>query len=870
MIVQLDAYRQLRVGGIDATAVARLSDEAVARWLSDTERTQRFLTDNREDISDRLHGAIARVDEDSADRPRLIAFRRSLYNGRWAAAVTRIDSLSRDAIDLVEEAAPRTLEALRVWSAAQERRVAEFSTWVDAERTNALELSTDPSFSRGISVAASSLVPALRRMREHADKGRHDKKDKKAYRSLVSYLLRAAAKTSPFSTLGPVCVVPSGQDLAGEAGDLTVGSRWSIYPVARILNALTQRPSELSRFTVNVSPYARETEDGTTIDRTRWHFREIESGNDYAQCDESRVRVGQKELTDTVARSLEQDRTLGELRDTLVEQTGMSPRHINTLFTTLLRLGFLQVDGLAIHPHVTEKLADTIERLRATDNGSKLADILVDLQSEASRFAEIDDIDERLSSLSTMRELVAKAYELAEIDAPVPRSVVYEDALMDPSAVRTEGITISEGDAVRLAKFLAVFDQANIKHDLMKGFFFQKVGKDNVATDVLSFISQFEEDLLDSFEGYDYSSLSEEELAVDPWLKWGQAWRWVSAQRMLGARLQEGVATYPVGSPVPTPGTLSVDKVVDGLGDLGGRPSYQHLNVLCQTDGQTTVVNDSFGGVGFPVSRFSHLLDTDGQRYTDDTEQIAARANVRIAEVTGGAVFTNLNVHVPVMRTELVVDGDPVGSKSPQALSIHDLQVRYSPQEDRLQLIHGQTGQQIHPHYPGYLIAGAIPRHHQSLLLFTPSTSYTRRPADLMSARPEPGSITTLARVTLGGLVISRAQYRVALADLPDASPMTADGYQQWVDFWLEHALPKRLFAKVAGDVNQRHKPALIDVGIIGSIEVLHNTLRAAPGEAYVIFTECLPDAGDSPVHVNGSPRVAESMIGINLVRDTQ
>lgn len=870
MNVTLDEFRQLRVGGMDLNALSQLSDVGLSQWLRKITQAQHFLTCNRDEISDRLHRIIPQVEGSSSDRRNLITLRRSLFNLQWSTAAHSLNSLSGEVLTLVNGTIPRSVEIINFWQVAYQELAKEFDTWVNTERVNTLKLLEEPNFARGVSVAASTLMPALHRMKEHDGRGIFDNKDKKAYRSLISYLLRATSKTSPFSTLGPVAIVPSSLNLNGNSGDLKVKSRWSIYPVARILNSLSSQPSELSRFTITLSPYACDTSTGTTIARTQWHFREITSGNDYAQCVESRVHLGQKALTDVVLRSLKDHQTLGELHRDVVAHTGMSDSQIDTLFATLLRLGFIQATGLTIHPNGIENLDQTLEQLQATERGHQLADILSKLHSTATNFAGFNEIDERLQLLAQMKDLVASAYGVAEIKAAVPRSVVYEDALITSDAVRTPRISISDDDAIRLARFLNVFDQANIKHDLMKGFFFQKVGADSVATDALSFVSQFEEELLDSFEGYDYSELSEEELKTDPWLKWGESWRWVSAQRTIATRFQEGVRKYATGTRIAHPGAIKLDETVDKLGDLVGTPNYQHLNILCQTDGNTTVINDSFGGVGFLVSRFSHLLDTDCKRFTRYTELRAAEANVRIAEVTGGAVFTNLNLHTPVMSTELVVDGDPIGSESQHKLSVHDLIVRYSKEEDRLILEHPETHEHIHPHYPGYLVAGAIPRHHQSFLLFSPSSSYTRKPMDLVDAHPIPGIITTVARMTLGNLVISRAQYRISASDLPCESPLTMCGYWEWVNFWLKHNLPTRLFAKLAGSTTQRYKPSLVDLGIVTSIEVLHNALRECPKETFVILTECLPDPRTSKVFINGMQRVSESMIGINLVREAK
>lgn len=175
-------------------------------------------------------------------------------------------------------------------------------------------------------------------------------------------------------------------------------------------------------------------------------------------------------------------------------------------------------------------------------------------------------------------------------------------------------------------------------------------------------------DLLESYEGYDVAGVNDEDLKDDPWLRWGDAHKRELARRKLVDELRQWQYSVQLDGADVT-GELSrpaedLSQIVDQISQ--GAPwisaPYRHINMLLQRDDNAGVfiLNDSFGGVGFPVSRFSHVIAESSHEMTADIEAVAGEAGVRLVEISGGTVFSNLNLHEPILTTRLKVPGDPV------------------------------------------------------------------------------------------------------------------------------------------------------------------------------------------------------------------
>ncbi|GAA1452408.1 lantibiotic dehydratase [Nesterenkonia lacusekhoensis] len=865
---RLDSYRQIRLGGLDVDAAASLPGEQAATWYGQLCEARQALTGSQDEISQALHALIGTLDAQDPDRKKLVKIRRDLFNSNYAAALSGINSLEGFR-DEVESTLGEHMQRLRTTVRAEEQLFDEFDSWLMAERQRLATYIDDDELLAGVAIAAPSLVPSIRRFAGHIAEGRVDKKDRKTERSLLSYVLRAAAKTSPFSTLGPVSLASSERCEAEQTQfEAQQSSRWSIYPIARVLNVLGTEPELLENLDVTISPYVTATDDGVEVERTRWSFKDIDSRDDYAACVESVVTIGQRNLTTTVAELLTEGMTFGELTHSLAEAGDLSAERSRQMLANLLRLGFLDVPALTCHPHGIEDARASVARL--SDNNEDLATTLAAYCDRAGAFSDLHSAEDRVNELQSLQELVAAAYEEAGIDGQLPRSVVYEDVLVPAEQVTAPPVNIEGIPFDLLTMLIDLQDDANLKHALMIGYFLHRWGPEGTCPDVSGFLTGFQLELLDSFEGYDLTRVGDAELPSDPWLTWGEAWRWVAGRRRLSEILTAQTEQSPLGTQ-----TLLFENEVDLTAEFEGiaeevplsSPPFRHINVLLQeTDHGDVLLNDSFGGIGFPVSRFSHEVE-DPRRYTADVEETAAQAGVVLAEVAGGALFTNLNAHRPLVEAEIVVPGDPPGSRSERQIEVGDLSVRYAADQKRLVLVDNDDAI-VHPIYPGYLVPAATPRHHQVLSLFGPTGNFSRKPADTVESRPEPGTVLASPRIRLGRIVIARARAIVAAVDLPRTNPLTAGGFAEWTQFWMSTGLPQKSFVRILDDSDKRHKPAYHDASLALCFSILHNSTCDADASTYIEVAEALPLPGEGTATVDQTDRASESMVGISLTKD--
>ncbi|MDN6603845.1 lantibiotic dehydratase [Brevibacterium sp.] len=865
-VASIDSYRQLRFGGLDVNAARSLPGEEATAWYEEFAHAQRALTASKDTVSGVLHTVIGSLGPHDPDRGSLLKIRRDLFNASYDAALAGIDSLESHGRDVRSRLGDHIGHLEMVVDGGRATRE-KFESWLTGERERLVSHIRDDEFLSGVAISAPSLIPSIHRFDQHVAADTVDKKDRKTERSILSYVLRAATKTSPFSSLGSVSLTRScACDARADGVQAQYASRWSIYPIARVLNALAAEPTSLAALEVSISPYTRPTEGGTEVQRTRWSFKDIDSRDDYAACVESVVTIGQRSLTSAVEELLVTGTTFGELTQRLATSGDLSQGRSRQLLGNLLRVGFLEVPALTFHPHGFEDARRSIARI---GSDGVLADTLTKYCDRAEAFAGLGSAEERVNELKSLQNLVNRAYEEAGVDAQLPRSLVYEDVLVPPEQVDASSMSIDGIPMDLLTMLIDLLDDANLKHALMVGYFMHRWGEESTCSDVASFLTKFQTELLDSFEGYELTRIKDEELSNDPWLMWGEAWRWVAGRRRLAEILTAQSRTVKIGQ-----GPLLFDEEVDLSHDFRelaedlplSSPPFRHFNLLLQTTGgEDVVLNDSFGGIGFPVSRFSHVVD-DPRRYTADVEQTATQAGVVLAEVAGGALFTNLNAHGPLVEAEIVLPGDPPGSRSRRPIELGELNVRYEPEQKRLVLVDGQ-GDFVHPIYPGYLVPAATPRQHQVLSLFGPTGNLSRKPADTIEMRPEPGTVLASPRLRLGRVVIDRARAMLLAIDFPRANPLTAGGYQQWVEFWVVAGLPQRAFVRILDDSERRNKPAFHDSSMVLCFSILYNHTRDAGASTYVEVIEALPAPGEATADVGGSERASESMVGISLTK---
>ncbi|GID30470.1 hypothetical protein [Paractinoplanes brasiliensis] len=205
----LAPFALLRTAGLPFDALTALTLPGTSAAIGRARRARRAMAAEREQLEAALYALIPGLK--AADRAPALALRRDIHNGR--------SHLARPATAAIRAQLPaEDGAALDTWLAAA-ARLAEARQWVrqygDDEihrhlRPALRTTTTGEDFRRPLALAAPQLLAKLL----SAPAGDSGIRATRTERSLISYLMRAAAKTSPFSTFMYTSVV----DLSAGAG----------------------------------------------------------------------------------------------------------------------------------------------------------------------------------------------------------------------------------------------------------------------------------------------------------------------------------------------------------------------------------------------------------------------------------------------------------------------------------------------------------------------------------------------------------------------------------------------------------------------------------------------------------------------------
>ncbi len=272
------------------------------------------------------------------------------------------------------------------------------------------------------------------------------------------------------------------------------------------------------------------------------------------------------------------------------------------------------------------------------------------------------------------------------------------------------------------------------------------------------------------------------------------------------------------------------------------------------------MLNRSYGGLSFPFSRFTHAYDGAGADLSEALRATAHRITppgAVLAEVTGGPVTTNLNLHGRLTDHEIVCPGESGTLPPEHRLHLDDLYAEHVPATGRVVLRSRSLGREVIPVYLGYLVPLALPAIPRTLLLLSPSSM---SPLDVWAGVPQGvarENVTTRPRVVHGDVVLSRRSWTTTAGDLPVRGAQEAGDFLGWQRWRRTHGLPEQVFATVsAGSSAAGAKPSYVDFASLLSLAAFETLLRDPAHR--VVFREMLPDPGGLHVHSAGGAHVAE------------
>ncbi|MET7580077.1 lantibiotic dehydratase [Streptomyces microflavus] len=856
----------VRVAGLPVESVRELRCPQSRRWADEVLDDSAQLRLLAEKAGDQLHDLIGGSDDEPLRRA-LLKLRRDIFNNRLPATDPADRVLGR--VHSLDPAAASTLADWLTGRRALDGRLGAGAGLLAAETGRSREalrsLAGHERLRRGLLLASPALDAQLDAYRKQPPSAgaRPDKKQRKIERSLLSYVYRTACKTSPFSTFTGVAL----GSLCGSAGlRLRVEEEWraqarlNVVALGRLADAVIADPARRADL-----PVAPASGWGRDDDRVRYVRRWITAGDDDTAVtfDAVKDRLFFLRRSGTLDRLLtlfeERSGTVlryGDLVEWLARDQGAAREECEQYLGALLDVGMVQVPCLRTEVHDTDPLRAFQGALRGLERpwADRLADRLEEPARCVERFADASP-DERRALLDALRAglRAVQEEELGADRAKVPQTLLYEDAAagarteFDPDAWQE----LAAGPLAAVERVLPAFDLTLPQRITFEGFFLARYGRGGRCDDLLKLVHDFHEDFFDQYmtftatrTAYDADGTYVPEVN---WLGLDRLRALDTARRTFTARmaaLREAAGPGAAEARVDDAFLAEVADELDGLA-ADFAPMSHHLQIADRPGDPLVVLNRSYGGVSFPFSRFTELFDGLDERLFAGTEAIVPEGAV-LAEVTGGPVTSNLNLHGRLTPYEIVCPGERGTLEAEFGISLDDLHLVHDPEAGRLVLRSARLGREVIPVYLGYLVPLALPELPRTLLLLSPTSMAPLNVwAGVPEGAPDEGGVTTRPRVRHGSLVLSRRSWSAPAAALPlHRAGAPEDGwFLDWHAFRREHGLPDRVFATVS-DTGARGatgaKPQYLDFDSPLSLSAFEALIKTP--QARVVFREALPD----------------------------
>ncbi|MGW8992242.1 lantibiotic dehydratase [Streptomyces zhihengii] len=561
----------------------------------------------------------------------------------------------------------------------------------------------------------------------------------------------------------------------------------------------------------------------------------------------------------------------GELAGWLAVEHGAGAGDVERYLEALLDVGMVQVPCLRTQVHDTDPLRAFQDSLRAVGRpwADTLASRLDGPVSHVDRFARAAPAD-RPAVLAALRtELREIQEELGAGQGRVPQTVLYEDAAAGYTGTPDREVwdRIAHRPLAAVERVLPAFDLTLPQRLVLKGFFLARHGRGGRCDDVLKLVHDFHEDFFDQ-----YMSFTAQRTAFDAdgryvpevnWLGLPELKALDTARLTFTERMRSLWESRPGDAPEIVVDEAFLTAVADELAPVAPHfaPMSHHVQLADRPGDPLVVLNRSYGGLSFPFSRFTHCFDGLDDRLRDASAALCPPGAV-FAEVTGGPVTSNLNLHGRLTGHEIVCPGEQGTLAEEFRIGLDDLYIEHDETADRLVLRSERLGREVVPVYLGYLVPLALPELARTLLLLSPTSM---APLNVWGGVPESDpvdGVTTRPRVRHGALVLSRRSWSAPAAALPLQAPggaQDAEWFLGWHRFRRAHGLPDRVFATVS-DSGARGatgaKPQYVDFDSPLSLSALEALVRSP--EARVVLREALPDEDDLHVTSARGRHVAE------------
>lgn len=895
----------VRVAGQPVGRTRALRCPQTRAWVDELIELEARVAQLAGQLRDVLTESVARCAPESPERGPLINLRRDAFNGRRprTATLERVIKALDFPTRAIVLAWVDALDRAEAWSAQGQALLSEE---LSEARGGARRAISDPDLRSAVLLQSEVLE---RQMDRYLDPARKlDKHGRQIERTLLEILYRATMKTSPFSTLTSVAMV---ELAAGGAGlhpvDLELDHRsfvrLNVAVLARLSSVIAAR-TDLPRLMVSLAPGVSAGEDLVRYARRR--------SSAVADPDAVVAIDGVHEslfflpsgpaLADVITVLGGGSRSLQELKERVQfarPDEEREPEQVDALIGHLIRLGLLVLPDLQIDLRAADPIVPFVAGLRRTGEARLVAvanglDEVRDLVSAYPR----TEARGRRAVIDQVRTLLARVFQ--RLGAPtdlVPRTVLYEDALVPPRARALDRSRWEEAylpHLSALAKILPAFDVNLPRRLTALGFFKARYGVGGTCDDLEQFCHEFQRDFYDPYSQRLMRRRAFDEtnsfIRQENWFNIPQIAAVDSARSLASSMLDEAVRAQEPSSVEVRLDETYVGAIREALGE---HSSYQvPWSFFVQTSAAPgsdrpgrLVLNQAYAGLTLMFSRFGHGFDT----LSADPTSVLRRSIRRIApddavvaEIRGGFESTNLNIHPVVTDFELVCPGDVSERPAQEQITLDELVVRHDPAVDQLRLWCPRLGRHVIPVYLGFLMPMALPEIQQVLLCMSPMGMAQ---IDLWAGTGDPvpdDAVSEYPRISLDSFVLQRRMWKIPVHLFPVRDPQTSDA--SWfaaVQRWRHsHGMPDRVFAQVdfaaaasgkaddgdegedaTGQRKASRKPLSVDFESWMSVQLL--TQLASSATSRLVVREALPDVNELWLGTGQQSRVTEFLVEV-------
>ncbi|MEM6453513.1 MAG: lantibiotic dehydratase [Acidobacteriota bacterium] len=873
----------VRVAGLPASVLQDFADPACIDQLARIRALEADSAVRRQAVVDWLFGQLPSLDPDV--RRDALALKRDCFNGRSIDRHRRRRHWPRFTQLPGGEVLSQLGDHEDALAAARERFDARYTSQLEAERRSLIQHMDHPEFRRGLALSSPLLIRQLARLaRKPVDA--YGRRERKAERSALRYLSRAAAKLSPYSTLtklGLGMAPPEGPSpnaqFVGAAWQERSLMRAKRYLIDQCTELLLRHPAVRGQVSIVVNETLEDLGDG--------RFRFLRPFSMKLDAEAQQLRTVQPSqvtvklngaLIDWLRQTLDAPMNHAQCVDALIEAFDAADdpeleKVLRAHLEKFLDIGFLvqRYPWSSYEPHLEQRLLAFLENLPERAQLAQPIAVLRRLVDLERGFAAADDPSAALAAIeAAIPELFDAVKAVIDLEASVrlerhESHNIYEDIFV------TAGDT-PNGEIAQLSHSRAkeILQAGDLMWQL--GFLFEK------KHDFIFALDELMRSRWPERETIPFLALFTEAKAL-----------WSAYLTHLAEMRTE--AFNPYGLPVvealeqhrervrlgidqlETPADVGLALPMDGLTALLDevparyRPPVGPCLFVQATDrsGEQWMAHRMFEGSGRFSSRFTPLMTGDVlDGYID---RFLARSQVEDGLGTGELVDTiftrgnTVNLHWPQTPRILETPGEYTTLPAERRLAVRDLSIRRGQARGAL-TIEDRDGKRVIPCYLSNLHNAFIP----SLLKFLDVFGTVARggfgPRN-MSAEVDGAYV--LPRMTIGPLVVRRQHWYVQPENVPDLTACEgAEAFAQLDDWRRRLGLPDRVYLiekvankSMAGDV---FKPQLLDFRSPSFMAIFQTALAAAAGRQ-VVLVEALPDPDDFPIDGSGEPRGLELML---------